>query len=319
MIFIRLTALLLLSLMVSGALAEEAYLWLQRMNQSARALSYSGVFVYQSQGRTETSSVVHLVDASGEHERVETLSGVPREVIRHNEELRCFLPQERTVVTDRLMPGRQPGRLISKPAALAEFYHIRLGGLGLIAGREAQQVVLEPRDDMRYGHQLWIDIATGLLLRASLYNERSALIEQFSFLELQVSGPVDHEKLKPRSLINGEWRMIDARGVDLRPEEMEWGFRKLPPGFRNVSLLKRSVRYGEAPAVHAVLSDGLANVSVFIEAASGSLAAGLSGHANSGATGMYRRIVGDRLVTVVGEVPMQGLQRIAESLGPRVR
>ncbi|WP_354601893.1 MucB/RseB C-terminal domain-containing protein [Uliginosibacterium flavum] len=314
----RLALLVCLVLIAPAAFGNDAYLWLQRMNQASHVLNYTGVFLYQSQGRSETSYIVHLVDASGEHERLETLIGVPREVVRHNEEVQCFLPQERVVVNDRLLPGRQLGRLVAKPAALAEFYNMRLGALARVAGRDAQQLALEPRDDMRYGHQLWIDLASGLLLRAHMLNEQGGIVEQFSFSEVALGVDIDHEKLKPRVVRNNEWRVINARGVDLRAEDFGWIFRKLPPGFRNVSLLKRPGRRGDENAVHAVFSDGLANVSVFIETAPGNVVAvAQSGPANIGSTGIYRRVVGDQMVTVLGEVPVLALQRIAEGVERR--
>lgn len=317
---LRLTLLVCLSLVAPAAFGDDAYLWLQRMNQASHVLNYTGVFLYQSQGRSETSYIVHLVDASGEHERLETLDGPPREVVRNNEDVQCFLPLDRVIVNDRLLPGRQPGRLIFKPAVLAEFYNIRLGALARVAGRDAQQLVLEPRDDMRYGHQLWIDLASGLLLRAHMLNEHGSILEQFSFSELSLGGDIDHEKLKPRVARSGAWRVINARGTELRAEDSGWDFRKLPPGFRNVSLLKRPVRRGEESAVHAVFSDGLANVSVFVEVLAGNpLGATQSGPANIGTTGVYRRLVGDRMVTVLGEVPAPALRRIADGVERRLK
>ncbi|MDP5240857.1 MucB/RseB C-terminal domain-containing protein [Uliginosibacterium sp. 31-16] len=309
-----------LALAAPAAFGDEAHTWLLRMNQASRSLNYSGTFVYQSQGRIETSRIVHLVDASGEHERLETLDGPLREVIRHNEDVQCFLPQDRIVVTDKAVLGRQPGRLITKPATLSEFYSIRLGVQERVAGRDAQQILLEPRDEMRYGHQLWIDVASGLLLKATMLNEHAGTLEQFAFSEVFPGGNIDHEKLKPSVLKTGEWRVINARGVELRPEDLEWSFRKLPPGFRGVSWVKRSVRRGDASTIHAVFSDGLANVSVFIEAAAGSLAgATQSGPVSTGSTGVYRRLVGDRLVTVLGEVPLGALRRIAEGVERRAK
>ncbi|MGE5321196.1 MAG: sigma-E factor regulatory protein RseB domain-containing protein, partial [Hyphomicrobiaceae bacterium] len=39
--------------------------WLARMVGAAQHLSYTGTFVYQSGGQTETSRITHVVDASG--------------------------------------------------------------------------------------------------------------------------------------------------------------------------------------------------------------------------------------------------------------
>ena len=38
--------------------------------------------------------------------------------------------------------------------------------VGRVAGLEAQALVLEPRDDLRYGYTLWAEVQSGLLLIA---------------------------------------------------------------------------------------------------------------------------------------------------------
>lgn len=298
----------------------QAYSWLQRMNQASRSVSYTGVFVYESKGRTETSRVFRLVDASGEHERLESLDGPPREVVRNNEEVQCFLPQERVVVVDRSVQGRRSGRLLVQPAILAEYYSIRLGEQEPVAGRPAQQIYLEPRDGMRYGHQFWIDVASGLLVRAKMLNEQADEIEQFSFSDLSVGAGFDHESMRPRLSKGGGWEIINARGVEIRGEDLDWLFRKLPSGFKAVSLVKRLMRKDRASTIHAVFSDGLASVSVFIEPArAGMPPLSDNGAQATGTTGVYRRIQGDSVLTIMGEVPLSALKRIAEGIEPRRR
>lgn len=306
--------LLPLCLASSVAFANDAYSWLQRMNHAARALNYSGVFVYQSQGYSETSRIFHAVDASGEHERLETLDGPPREVVRNNEDVQAYLLQDHIIVNDKAILGQQPGRLISKPKALAEIYNIRLGSVSRVAGRKAQQIVLEPRDDMRYEHQLWVDTKTGLLIKARMLTGQAHSLEQFRFTELQV-GLVNHEKLRPSVTHTSDWRVINAQGQVLQADDIEWEFHRLPPGFQNISLVRRMVRKSDPSAIHAVFSDGLANVSVFIEAQ-----AGMPQEpplTSAGSTGVYRRMLGDRVVTVMGEVPEITLRQIADGVERR--
>ena len=301
---------------------DDPLLWVQRMNQASRALSYAGTFVYQSQGRMETSRIVRVVDAAGEHERLETLDGPPREVLRHNDDLSCYLPADRLLVKDRAISGRQPGRLTAKPSLLGEFYSISLGEIERVAGREAQVLIFEPRDEMRYGHRLWVDVGSGLLLKARMLAGESGTLEQFAFTEVNTS-VVGHDGLRSRMQALGqEWRVVNARGIEIRPEDIEWVFRRLPPGFRQVSLVKRTGRRGgDSGVIHAVFSDGLASVSVFIEPVVTEYAGVAQGGASSagGSTGIFRRTTNDRLVTVLGEVPQAALRRIAEGVERRGR
>lgn len=311
----RVVASLLIVFACAGVQAEDAYSWLQKMNQASRSLSLSGVFVYQTQGRSETSRIYRLVDGTGEHERLETLDGTPREVVRHNENVQCFLPADKILVLDRVIQARQPGRLISKPAALEEIYSVQLGEHARVADREAQIVNLVPRDDMRYGHQLWIDVATGLLLKSRMTGNASGMLEQFAFTEVHPGALIDRDLIKAKSSRTEGWRVISAAGEDIRPEDSVWAFRQLPPGFKQIALLKRVMRKSEAAAVHAAFSDGFANVSVFVEP---SVAKAAQNPApGSGPVGMYRRMLGEYQVTVLGEVPKAALKRFAEGVERR--
>lgn len=297
------------------AWAEDALQWLTRMNQAGRSLNFSGVFVYQNQGVTQSSRIYHMVDAAGEHERLETLNPPMREIVRNNEDVQCFLPQERILILDRMVRGRQPGHLIVKPAQLAEFYAISLGEQSRVAGRVVQQIIFEPRDEMRYGYRYWVDQATGLLLRAQLQGGApGSYVEQFMFTEVATGVAADPTRVKPRAVKTQEWRVVNARGDELPPSVIDWNFGKLPPGFHNVSLVRRKVSANETGAIHAVFSDGLASVSVFIEDH-----AKASGPAQSavGTTGLVQRTLGDQLITVVGELPLPALRRIADGIQRR--
>ncbi|MDA0236004.1 MAG: siderophore-interacting protein, partial [Proteobacteria bacterium] len=124
--------------------------WLGRISTAGQRLNYVGTFVYQSGSHVETSRIAHRVDASGEYERLEVLDGSPREIIRRGAEVRCVLPDERTVIIDEAQGRRAfPARLPASPTGLAENYRVRKGELGRVAGLEAQALVLEPKDELR--------------------------------------------------------------------------------------------------------------------------------------------------------------------------
>ena len=57
-------------------------------------------------------------------------------------------------------------------AALTQNYELRKGGQERVAGYDAQALILKPRDEFRYGHKLWAEITSGLLLKARMLNEK---------------------------------------------------------------------------------------------------------------------------------------------------
>src|SRR5688500_17167816 len=71
--------------------------WLKKIASAARELNYAGTFVYQYGSQVETSRIIHSSDESGDYAKLEALDGPPREIIRSNEEIRCYLPESKTV------------------------------------------------------------------------------------------------------------------------------------------------------------------------------------------------------------------------------
>lgn len=316
---------LCLLLAQAQALAEvpgDPLSWLGRIATAGQRLTYSGTFIYQSGRNFETSRIVHTTDPGGsEHERLEVLDGSPREVIRTNSEVRCVLPDQKVIIIDQ--PGGQrafPARLPVSFAALAENYRIRKGELGRVAGLEAQQIVLEPKDDLRYGHVLWAELQSGLLLKARMLDERGEIIEQFTFSDVRIGGEVRGEALKPRYARDNGWQVVRAHGTEVRKEDSGWVVNSPPMGFALTSIVRRPLGHDRGEALHMVFSDGLAAISVFIEPAGSSGAqAAARPLPSSNAISMYKRVVGTHLVTALGEVPLRTVQRLGDGIEPVAR
>lgn len=298
---------------IAQSASHDANVWLNRMSQASRTMNYAGLFVYQSGGRTESSRITHIVDGSGQQERLETLDGA-REVIRTNDEVQTFFPKERRLVIDRAVAGGFPGRAASVVSALSEVYVVRLGAVERVAGRDAQLLRLEPRDAMRYAHELWADVASGLLVKARMLRADGSEIEQFAFSELVIGAQVERERVKPRYSRTSDWVIVNARGSDLRADEFGWVFRGLPPGYRQLSLARRPMRADGTEALHAVFSDGLATISVFIEPSAGRNMSVVPTQTHSGPIGIYKSSKEGVVITAVGEVPPVALRRVAESV-----
>ncbi len=303
---------------VSAAIAQadpSALQWLQRIYAATERLSYTGTFVYQQGQQVETSRITHVVDAAGPRERLETLDGVPREIIRTRDEVVCYLPGSMTVKIDK-QPGRRafPAILPEQLKDLAENYSITKGDVERVGGYNCQVIVLEPKDRMRYGHRLWADLNTGMLLKAKTLNEKHEVLEQFSFTQLQIGGNISRDRLKPRfSRESRDWRVEDSGAANANLSEAGWTIRAKPPGFRTVTELVRTLG-GTSGVGHIVLSDGLAAVSVFIEPAATKHPTPQAGLMRQGAINVYTRPVGGYWVTVVGEAPAESVKYIANAV-----
>jgi sigma-E factor negative regulatory protein RseB len=293
---------------LAQAQAPEALAWLRKINDATQKLSYTGTFVYQNGARTETSRITRYVDAGGDIEKLEVMDGVPREIVRTKDTVRCYLPDSRVVKVDRRTERGFPSLLPEKISNLARHYDITLGETRRIAGYDCQAVVLTPKDNLRYGYKLYADTNTGMLLKAATLDAKGETVEQFTFTQLAVRN-VTRDMVRSRHT-SKTWRIEDAAAA---PASLTgWGLSAELPGFQKVVELKR--RMGESkPVGQVVYSDGLAAVSVFIEPMDGRDVV-RTGLASMGAIHIYTREVANHMVTVVGEAPAASVQRIADAV-----
>lgn len=328
--FVRTIFLLAAGILSASVLAQvgygqaEALSWMQRVSASARQLSYSGTFVFMNGTRSETSRIVHVAKEGGQFEKLEVLDGSPREVVRHNDEVTCYLPEKRLVVIEqRSSRNSFPALLPASLAGLGEYYQIRKGGVIRVAGRESQIIRLEPRDAWRFGRQFWIDQENGLLLKAEVLNAQGESLESLAFTELQIGPPVGADIAK-LSIANSErmrdWAVRKPRVQELR-EESRWLFRSELPGFRRQSMMLRSFdRSNEREphdVRHWVFSDGLAAVSVFISPLAGANEVADGEMETMGAISVIKRVIDGHKVVVMGDAPPPAIRHFASGIGIR--
>lgn len=283
--------------------------WLTRMGNAARQLNYSGTFVYRQGNQSETSRVRHLVDEIGEIEKIESLDGPVREIIRNKEEVWCYMPELKAIKVDRAQAKRFFPALITDPAQhFNEGYVIKLRSKDRVAGRDCQQIHLEPKDQFRYGYRLCADMDSGLLLRAATVRGREEVIEHFSFSDVNIGQLIVRDSMKS-NFSNENWVRHNPPVVELSG----WMVKNLPPGFKKQVELKRTLANRPEPVTQLLYSDGLASVSVFIEPRKGDAKA-TSRPSQQGAVSFYSLQIAEHNVVVVGEVPAIAVLEIANSV-----
>lgn len=291
--------------------AGDGSAWLQKIASVAHRLNYSGTFVYNHGGYMETSRIAHLSDESGEHERMEVLDGSPREIIRNNDEVICFISANKTVIVEKRKARKSfPALLPQQLSGINENYVIKLAGIERVAGHDCQSVILEPRDIYRYGHRFCADTATGLLLKASTLTEKNEIVDQFAFTQVSIGGAIEREQLQPKFAIPRQVNEPQSASAKADPG---WQVKSPPAGFKKILELKRAFPGKKYPANHLVFSDELAAVSVFIEPLSG-VDKPVSGLSKQGAINVYTKSISDHQVTVLGEVPPVTVMQIANSV-----
>jgi sigma-E factor negative regulatory protein RseB len=288
---------------------EQGVAALQKMQEAAKRLDYSGVYTYQQGNTVLSTRLVHIVDGTGERERVLLLDGKPREYLRHNDASQCLLPDQKVVLVERRESDRFPAVLFDDGSRLAEHYEMKVSETPKrVAGRSCKEITLAPRDAHRYGYRLCADQATSLLLRVQTVAPEGVLT-QIVFNTLEIGNSVDSEALNP-SWNTKDWKFVElsVQEVDLSSE----GWRiPLPPGYRPLTQVLRDLR-AERQVKHLVASDGLSTLSVFIEPYAESPQAREPGLLRNGALSAYRTRIGDYWLTVLGEVPPDTVRDLAQ-------
>lgn len=289
--------------------------WLERMNRALTTLNYDGIFSHAENGVIETLRIIHRAEGGQVMERLVSLDGSGREFIRSGSELACYLPDEHRVLVEQ-QPAKSLllGGLPRFDAAMRRFYDIRMGRHTRLIGRSAQVVVVNPKDEYRYGYRLWIDAETGMPLKTQLCDGRGRVVEQVVFASLATPREIPDSAFKPD--------MSTAGFVVMRQEPMApggdaaiaaWNALRLPPGF-HMSVRTEQVIPGSAgPVEHIVYTDGVASVSVFVESHMHPDHT-LSGGTQLGSSSAYATVIDGHPVTAVGEVPPVTVRFIASSV-----
>jgi sigma-E factor negative regulatory protein RseB len=294
--------------------------WIQAARTAAQRINYTGTIIYQAGGDMTSSRITHLFDGAKSLERIQTLDGKPREYLRQrsdsDDEVQCLIPESKKILVEkRRVEESFPTLSNASPDEILQRYEAKLGTVERVAGFEAQSLTLAPRDNLRYAYRLWLDRATGLLLRAQTLNERREVIEQIAFSDVRIGERIDRSALRSAWVTDG-WTVVrsDYRTVDLARHG--W-IVPTPDGFRRTKEVQR--RMHGSDAMQVVFADGLATISVFIEPGS-QVADPPSAVRTHGPTAAFSRRVSEALVTVVGEVPPGTVRAVAESVefrGPR--
>ena len=296
--------------------------WLTRMHGASRQRNYIGTFVVSSGANMSSAKIWHVCDGDLQIERVESLSGEPRSTFRRNDQVITFSPHSRTAVAEkRESLGLFPELLRATDPSISQFYTAQEAGAERVAGHEADIVQLQPKDNLRFGYRIWSEKSSGMLMKVQTLDVDGTVLEQSAFSELQLDAPVSVSKLT-RMMDNTEGFRVD-RPASVKTTAMAegWAMKNPVAGFRAMACHKRprpgGVSSTAGGAMQWVFSDGLASVSLFVEAydarrhkVEGVMALGAT-HA------LTRRLSdksGDWWLTAIGEVPRNTLAAFAEGL-----
>lgn len=303
-----------LLLLAGPALAADGPGWLERMDRALAGTSYVGEFVCESAGRSQKLRILHRVQDGQIRERLISLSGHGRELVRTGDEVVAYLPDRKlAIIEKRPDAGQLLGVLPRFAGAPGPWYEVVEEEREPALLGPAAVVTVKPADGYRFGYRIWIDEATGMPVRSELRDPAGRVVERLRFTSLTVGGTIPDADFEP-ALDPAGLRWVRQASTP-EPVTTTWRAAQMPPGFRlSVSGLQ-AVAGTQGLVNHLVFTDGLASVSIFIHAP----APGTPPVIGSGRAGMasaFSTVVRGHQVTAVGEVPPDTLRYIATGLQP---
>ena len=289
---------------------------LNEMSQAGRDLNYDGVFVYRKDNQIETMRIIHKSGVDGVSQRLVSLTGNAREVIRDNEEVKCYYPENKKVVVEKSRLGKLISAYLPSPVqSISEFYSFDVAGSERVAGKDSWIINIRPKDKYRYGYQLWIDKHSKLLLKSELKNQTGVTLEQILFAKLDVLDHIDDNLLKPNiSATDYKWyKNVKDDEVNNSISNKQWSVTWMPTGFSKNDHSRQTAIANQMPVEHLVYSDGLAMVSIFVEKVMEKPESTI-GSINFGGVNAYAIHANGYQITAVGEVPKTTVKKMADSV-----
>ncbi len=303
---------LLALLPAAGAHAgDDVKTWFQRAAQAVETLNYEVVMVFDRDDRLQTLRLLHSNDSGQVRERIESLDGAEREVVRQGRRVACNVGGIH-ILTGRGHDGQGlPVPLPGDPDALSAWYAFSLGEVERVAGRRCRGLRIDARDAYRYGYRLCLDEDSGLPLRSEILDRDGGVLERLVVTQLAL-----YPKPLPAERFHVDWREEGAAPGDQGGAVAggpQWRVGRLPPGYAVIEHDRYPAGDGRVWIEHIVASDGLAAVSVFVRPESEGLFEGLR---RSGALHVFGQLRSPYHVTVMGEVPAVVVRMIGDSVRP---
>jgi len=285
---------------------------LLQMANAVHTRNFDASFVVVKGKTMEPYRWVHALQGDTELEHLSLLNGAGLEMVRIDNQVTYFEPQSEpySLKTDSIA-GPIPEVLFKDIDRLSAHYDFVLGGKGRIAGRAAQLVRIESKDEYKYNYWIWLDMESSLLLKAAYVNHEGEALEQLQLTHISVTEQPAGMLVEvlnrsfPTPLPN------DAL-IDEDSTATNWKISWLPDGFELLKSDRHKLDLNNELTDYYLFSDGFVEISVFIQRPLPGKR--LSGALTSGATTVYVHNGGNFDVSVVGNVPSTTAKAIAESV-----
>ncbi len=307
------SVLLLVSLSFPVAAVEndQAKSWLERLSKSLQELNFTTSFVVVKNNQAEPYHWFHgISEENNELELLSLLNGPRRDILRKSNIVSYIEPELPPYsVTAERISGPIPAVLSQDISVLEESYSFVPVGRSRVLGRPAQLVRIVSKDQHRFGHWLWLDQESGLLLKMAIITRKGQLLEQVQFTHLDISENIS-DALK--QLASSELPQV----IDIRKGEetvkFDWQVDWIPTGFKQIASNRHRINLTKRPVEFMLFSDGLVDISIYVGPSESKQRA--EEYVKDGATVALNQVVNGVEISVVGKIPVNTAKAIVNSV-----
>ncbi|GGY06396.1 MucB/RseB C-terminal domain-containing protein [Paludibacterium paludis] len=300
----------------SAFASDEDWQLLKKAELAGGSQPLSATYLHQMNGMLETFRLFRSGSPDAIVERRISLDGVPREVIRQGDVLTCYAQDRKALNAAKVSAMRLfPDVLSEHLDTVSQSYAVKRLGRDRVAQRDCNLLELRPRDRQRFTVRLCLDTATALPLRMVTLSPGNDTVEQYTFTELDLTPPRDRQQFKPQYKVSARIKGAGqaAASAPAAREAAMVDVQGLPPGFRMLRAVQRSLPGSDRAVRHLVFSDGLAMLSLFIEPVQGEAKPDRAINLH-GAISMVAVSSGGQQITLVGDLPESALAAMAKNI-----
>ena len=309
----KLIVLLLLSINTSAIATEneQAASWLKKLSLSLKQLNFNTSFVVVKNNQAEPYHWFHGINESGEElEIISLLNGPRRDVLRKGDVVSYIEPELPPYsIATKQISGPIPTVFRGDMSLISNSYDFVSVGRSRVLGRPAQLIRMVSKDPHRFGHWLWLDQETGLLLKLAILTRKGQLLEQIQFTHLDITKTISDSL---RQLITAELPPVIEQVENLQENKFTWQVSWLPTGFTKIKANRHLIASTKQPVEFMQFNDGLIGISVYIGKSNVKQRA--VEYVMNGATVVLNQVVNGFEISVVGKIPSNTAKAIADSV-----
>ncbi|AXT46204.1 MULTISPECIES: MucB/RseB C-terminal domain-containing protein [Chromobacterium] len=308
----------LISLMVVAAApaahAEDDWQLLRNVAAAGRQQALNGTYLHQMNGTLETFHIVREGQGDAMREKRTSLDGPSREIVRKGNELACFAPDKKALNAAKISAMRLfPALLPEDMSEINQSYSLKHVGSDRVAQRDCNLLELRPKDRQRYSLRMCVEPLTSLPLKMVTLSPKGEAVEQFTFTDIDLTGPKDKRAYRPKF---AQKFLLRSGGASMPPAgaQVDNDVSGLPNGFHLLRSVQRSLPGQAGKSVrHMVYSDGLVMLSLFVETQPEGARLERSSNLH-GAINMATGPQGSYQLTAVGDMPEPAMMGLLKGL-----